>query len=474
VLRQQARTFNYGLRALDGSVVILAFLMAFALRSQIFTHLLPIAPIWSFNEHLPIFLLVPPLWVFVLRYCGAYESVRKKNYMETFWLVTKANFTAMITLFAILFITDADRISRLLILLFGSIVFILLLSSRFAIIRILRTIRRRGFNYRNILVVGTGKRARTYAEMICSHTELGLRIFGYVDDEPTAADREILGSAIIGTLKDVPAIIQRNVIDEVVIALPRRWLPSVVDIVQVCEEIGIEVTIVADFFNIAIAKLHTTMFYDIPLLTFSSTPSQQLQLLLKDCLDRVGSAILLVVTLPVLVVASIAIKSTSRGPIFFKQVRLGLNGRKFTLYKFRSMKVGSEKEMEGLKYYNEMSGPVFKMQHDPRVTPVGGFLRRTSIDELPQLFNVLRGEMSLVGPRPPLPAETEEYDRWQRRRLSVKPGMTCLWQINGRNNVDFKDWMNLDLLYIDNWSLWLDIRILLKTLLIVIKGDGAY
>jgi exopolysaccharide biosynthesis polyprenyl glycosylphosphotransferase len=283
-----------------------------------------------------------------------------------------------------------------------------------------------------------------------------------------------LGSAIIGTLKDVPAIIQRNVIDEVVIALPRRWLPSVVDIVQVCEEIGIEVTIVADFFNIAIAKLHTTMFYDIPLLTFSSTPSQQLQLLLKDCLDRVGSAILLVVTLPVLVVASIAIKSTSRGPIFFKQVRLGLNGRKFTLYKFRSMKVGSEKEMEGLKYYNEMSGPVFKMQHDPRVTPVGGFLRRTSIDELPQLFNVLRGEMSLVGPRPPLPAETEEYDRWQRRRLSVKPGMTCLWQINGRNNVDFKDWMNLDLLYIDNWSLWLDIRILLKTLLIVIKGDGAY
>ena len=191
-------------------------------------------------------------------------------------------------------------------------------------------------------------------------------------------------------------------------------------------------------------------------------------------MDRVGSAILLVVTLPLLVVASIAIKLTSRGPIFFKQVRLGLNGRTFTLYKFRSMKVGSEKEMEELKYYNEMSGPVFKMQHDPRVTPVGRFLRRTSIDEIPQLFNVLRGEMSLVGPRPPLPAETEEYDRWQRRRLSVKPGMTCLWQINGRNMVDFKDWMNLDLLYIDNWSLWLDIRILLKTLLVVIKGDGAY
>jgi exopolysaccharide biosynthesis polyprenyl glycosylphosphotransferase len=474
VLRQQAKTCNYGLRALDGAVVVLSFLAAFGLRSQIFPDLFPLAPIWSFNEHLPIFLLVPPLWVLVLRYTGAYESVRKKTYIETFWLVTKANSIALMALFAILFVTDADRISRLLILLFGSIVFVLLLSGRFAIIRMLRTIRRRGYNYRNILVVGTGKRARTYAEMICSHAELGFRIFGYVDDEPTAADREILGSAIIGTLKDVPVIIERNVIDEVVIALPRRWLTSVVEVVQACEETGVEVTIVADFFDIAVAKLHTTMFYDIPLLTFSSTPSQQLQLLLKDCLDRIGAAVLLVLALPVFVLASIAIKLTSRGPIFFKQVRLGLNGREFTFYKFRSMKVGSEKEVEDLKSYNEMSGPVFKMQRDPRVTGVGRFLRRTSIDELPQLLNVLRGEMSLVGPRPPLPAETKEYDRWQRRRLSVKPGMTCLWQINGRNKLDFKDWMNLDLLYIDNWSLWLDIRILLKTLVVVIKGDGAY
>jgi lipopolysaccharide/colanic/teichoic acid biosynthesis glycosyltransferase len=144
------------------------------------------------------------------------------------------------------------------------------------------------------------------------------------------------------------------------------------------------------------------------------------------------------------------------------------------MYKFRSMKCDSEQEMERLKNYNEMNGPVFKMRNDPRITSVGRFLRRTSIDELPQLINVLRGEMSLVGPRPPLSAETEEYDRWQRRRLSVKPGMTCLWQISGRNNVDFEEWMNLDLLYIDNWSLWLDIRILLKTLVVVMKGNGAY
>jgi len=474
MLRQQAKALNYFLRATDAFVVLFSFLLAYALRTLFLTRFFSLDPISSFNGHLPILLLVAPLWIIVLRYCGAYESVRKKNYIEAFWLVTKASFTAMMILFSILFITDADRISRLLILLFGLIVFTLLLASRFAIIKVLRAVRRRGYNYRNILVVGTGKRARTYAEMICSHTELGLRVLGYVDDDPTPSDREVLGSKIIGTLADVPSILERNVVDEVVIALPRRWLSQVGEIVGACEETGVEVSIVADFFDMAIAKLHTTMFYDIPLLSFSTTPSQQLQLLLKDCLDRFGSLILLILISPLFVAAFIAIKLTSPGPIFFKQTRSGLNGRKFTIYKFRSMNVEAEEKLEQLKDYNEMNGPVFKMKNDPRVTPVGCLLRRTSIDELPQLINVLKGEMSLVGPRPPLPAEIDHYDRWQRRRLSVKPGLTCLWQISGRNNVDFKEWMNLDLLYIDNWSLWLDIRILLKTLLVVVRGSGAY
>jgi len=474
MLRQQAKALNYFLRATDAFVVLFSFLLAYALRTQFLTRFFSLDPISSFNGHLPILLLVAPLWIIVLRYCGAYESVRKKNYIEAFWLVTKASFTAMMILFSILFITDADRISRLLILLFGLIVFILLLASRFAIIKVLRAVRRRGYNYRNILVVGAGKRARTYAEMICSHTELGLRVLGYVDDDPTPSDREVLGSKIIGTLADVPSILERNVVDEVVIALPRRWLSQVGEIVGACEETGVEVSIVADFFDIAIAKLHATMFYDIPLLSFSTTPSQQLQLLLKDCLDRFGSLILLILISPLFVAAFIAIKLTSPGPIFFKQTRSGLNGRKFTIYKFRSMNVEAEEKLEQLKDYNEMNGPVFKMKNDPRVTPVGCLLRRTSIDELPQLINVLKGEMSLVGPRPPLPAEIDHYDRWQRRRLSVKPGLTCLWQISGRNNVDFREWMNLDLLYIDNWSLWLDIRILLKTLLVVVRGSGAY
>jgi exopolysaccharide biosynthesis polyprenyl glycosylphosphotransferase len=474
VLRQQAKTLNYGLRTLDGSVVILSFLVAYVLRAQVLTRFFSLDPVLSFNGHVQILLLVAPLWVLMLKYCGTYESVRKKSYAETFWLITKAHSVAMVILFALLFITDSDRISRLLILIFGSIVFVLLLCGRFAIMMTLRAMRRRGLNYRNILIIGTGKRVRRYADLICSRSELGLRIFGYVDDEPTPSDREILGSEIVGTLKDVPSIIEKNVIDEVVIGLPRRFLPQIGEVIEACEETGTEVTLVADFFDIAIAKLHTTMFYDIPLLTFSTIPSQQLQLHLKDCVDRLGSFILLLLTSPLFLVASIAIKLTSPGPVFYKQTRTGLNGRQFTVCKFRSMRTNSKQEVEELKRYNEMSGPVFKMKNDPRVTPIGRILRRTSIDELPQLINVLKGEMSLVGPRPPLPAEIDQYDRWQRRRLSVKPGMTCLWQISGRNKVDFKEWMDLDMIYIDNWSLWLDIRILMKTLVVVIRGDGAY
>ncbi|MBI4524233.1 MAG: sugar transferase [Deltaproteobacteria bacterium] len=470
MLKQRAKTLNYLSRTLDVAVIVVSFFIAYFLRNQI-SWLPPLRPL---NEYLQVPLIAAPLWALFLTSYGAYESGRKKRYLQTLWLITRASVTAMMVLFSLLFITDADYVSRLFIVFFGLVAVVLLLCGRIAIMMALRFIRRQGFNYRNILIAGTGKRARMYAEMICSHTELGLRIFGYVDDEPSAADREILGSKLVGTLAEVPSILAKNVIDEVVIALPRSWLSQAEEIVRLCEETGIEVTIVADFFDIAIAKLHTTMFYDIPLLTFSTTPAQHLQLLLKNCLDRIGAIMLLILALPVFILAALAIKMTSPGPVFFRQTRVGLNGRKFRIYKFRSMEVRAEEKLETLRTRNEMDGPVFKMRDDPRVTWVGSILRRTSVDELPQLMNVLRGEMSLVGPRPALPSEIDLYDRWQRRRLSVKPGITCLWQVNGRSNINFNEWMNLDLFYIDHWSLALDLHILLKTFIAVVKGKGAF
>jgi exopolysaccharide biosynthesis polyprenyl glycosylphosphotransferase len=212
---------------------------------------------------------------------------------------------------------------------------------------------------------------------------------------------------------------------------------------------------------------------NLPAVMYSSEPADRVQLVIKECMDRIGGLIGLALAFPVLLISGLMIKLEDGGPVFFRQIRSGKNGRPFTMFKFRTMVADAETLKEKLSTKNEMTGPVFKIRKDPRVTKVGGLLRKLSIDEIPQFYNVLRGEMSLVGPRPPLPSEVLGYDRWQRRKLSVKPGLTCLWQINGRNAVDFEHWMKLDLEYIDNWSLWLDTKILVKTIPAVLRGDGA-
>jgi len=213
--------------------------------------------------------------------------------------------------------------------------------------------------------------------------------------------------------------------------------------------------------------------FDMPMLGISRVPTSQGRLLVKRMLDITGATIGILLAGPILLFTAIAIKISAPGPVFFRQVRAGRQGRKFTMIKFRSMVVDAEAQREKLAHLNEMDGPVFKIKHDPRITRVGRFIRSTSIDELPQLFNVLVGDMSLVGPRPPLPSEVEQYEPWQRRRLSVKPGLTGLWQVSGRNQVDFDEWMQLDLRYIDTWSLWLDIKIILKTVPVVLFHKGA-
>jgi exopolysaccharide biosynthesis polyprenyl glycosylphosphotransferase len=211
----------------------------------------------------------------------------------------------------------------------------------------------------------------------------------------------------------------------------------------------------------------------MPILTYSTTPTNVLQLFAKRAIDVVVSVSLLVIALPVILAIAAAIKVSSGGAVLFRQTRCGLNGRIFTLYKFRTMVEGAEERRRELQHLNEMNGPVFKVRADPRVTVFGRFLRKFSLDELPQLWNVLRGDMSLVGPRPPIPEEVAQYQRWQRRRLSMKPGLTCLWQISGRNELDFDRWMELDLEYIDSWSPMLDLKILVKTIPVVLSGRGA-
>jgi exopolysaccharide biosynthesis polyprenyl glycosylphosphotransferase len=267
--------------------------------------------------------------------------------------------------------------------------------------------------------------------------------------------------------------LEREVVDEIIFAISQEELKGMEGLFLLCEERGITARLAINFFPHVIAKTHLEELDGLPLLTFTTTPRNELLLILRRIFDFGGSLGLIVIFAPVFLLITLLIRLDSPGPIIYRQVRCGRNGRRFTFYKFRSMVQRAAERQSDLARYNEMNGPVFKMKRDPRVTRVGRFLRKTSLDELPQLINVLRGEMSFVGPRPPLPEEVEKYEGWQRRRLSMKPGITGLWQVRGRNRIDFDQWMKLDLEYIDNWSLWLDFKILLKTIPVVLSGKGA-
>jgi exopolysaccharide biosynthesis polyprenyl glycosylphosphotransferase len=351
------------------------------------------------------------------------------------------------------------------------------LLSRALMRLMLRRARRQGVNLRHAIIVGAGPRGVALYRRFTNHPELGYRVAGFVDngiaDLPSELQQKV---PFLGSLAEMPSILVRNVVDEVFLALPMRSFYSEMQaLLRQCEEQGITVVVPGDLFDARTAKSRVLLLDNIPTIRMHSVPESNWRLLLKRVMDVVVSAILLVLLAPVLIGVALAIRLGSPGPIMFKQTRVGLNKRHFTLYKFRTMVIDAEKKLKELESSNEAGGPVFKMRHDPRVTPLGHFLRRTSIDELPQLFNVLIGDMSLVGPRPlPLRDVDGFQEHWHRRRFSVPPGITCLWQLSGRSNITFNQWMELDRQYIDNWSLILDLKILLRTIGVVIKREGAY
>jgi exopolysaccharide biosynthesis polyprenyl glycosylphosphotransferase len=264
------------------------------------------------------------------------------------------------------------------------------------------------------------------------------------------------------------------VVDEIIfVGSEPKDLNILDEILVICKDQGIRTRVAMDFFPAKISKVSMEFLENVPLITFSTTPDHPFALFVKRAMDIIIASILLLLLMPFILLISLTVKLSSPGPVIYRQVRCGLYGRRFVLYKFRSMIEGAEDVLWEIMHLNEMEGPVFKMRDDPRVTPLGRFMRKSSIDEWPQFWNVLKGDMSLVGPRAPLPEEVQAYTRWQRRRLSVKPGITCLWQISGRSEIDFHEWMKLDLQYIDNWSLLLDLKILARTFPVVLLGKGA-
>jgi exopolysaccharide biosynthesis polyprenyl glycosylphosphotransferase len=279
---------------------------------------------------------------------------------------------------------------------------------------------------------------------------------------------------VIGHADKISSVLAESVVDEVIIAVPRRMLDDLQSIIDVCQEEGVQLRFMADFYDFEVARIGLDMLGKVPLLSFEPVARDERALLIKRFVDLVLVLLAMPVLLPVFAIVAVAIKLDSRGPAFFVQDRVGLHKRRFRMYKFRSMVVDAEARMAEVEHLNEAEGPNFKVANDPRMTRVGRILRKTSIDELPQLINVLRGDMSLVGPRPMSLRDVSLFDKGvQRKRFSVRPGITCLWQISGRSDLSFDDWLQLDLQYIDEWSLGLDFRILLMTIPTVLKGSGA-
>lgn len=449
------------------------------------------------SDYAWLIVVMPAFMVAALAYNGYYSSQRVRAFWETFRIIALSAAVTVAGVMGMSFLLTGrnsasaaasspvtmwlpdlaagEHVSRGVLLLVPFILLVLLGIKSWMVRRLLVALRRRGLNSRTLLLVGSGETLRHFIELIDSHPFWGFQIAGILDDSGREA-RSVCGHPVLGPLNSIWSYLETNPVDEVVFIPARRSLDELTPYFEGCEEMGVRTRLALNFFQHTIAHPVLDSYQGVPVVTYSPTREMNTALLIKYAFDRVAALLLLVAFSPLLVATAILIKLTSRSwsdPIFYGQVRCGLNGKTFRMWKFRSMYVNADKELERLKQLNEMGGPVFKMKSDPRVTPVGRWLRKFSIDELPQLWNVLTGDMSLVGPRPPLPSEVARYDRWQRRRLSMKPGITCLWQVNGRNHLSFETWMKLDLEYIDNWSLGLDIKILFKTIYVVATGYGA-
>jgi exopolysaccharide biosynthesis polyprenyl glycosylphosphotransferase len=467
------------LKLFDVGLVFVSF--GFATFLVAFTqHSTPLAQFLSIRVKLSncvIFVLALFLCHVMFSLCGLYESKRLASKRSELLDALKATALSTVCLAGVSMIFSLRVVDTpLFLLLFFAAMALSVCSSRLLLRYWLATLRRNGHNLRHIIVLGTNARAVQFARKIEAAPEQGYRLVGFVDDDwPLFHEFRATGLKLLCDFSGVAEFLRHNVVDEVAIYLPlRSYYEHAKQMAAVCEQHGIILRFDPDIFNLKLAKPRAVAADGDPQIATPGVVSEGWPFLFKRAIDLSVSLVVLAVLSPLLLVIAALIKLTSPGAVFFGQKRVGLNKRQFTMYKFRTMVPDAEKIQEELQHLNEMSGPVFKIKNDPRVTPIGRVLRKTSIDELPQLFNVLKGDMSLVGPRAMSVRDYQCFNEdWQRRRFSVPPGITCLWQVRGRSQLPFEQWMELDMEYIDKWSIWLDVQILVQTIPAVIKGSGA-
>lgn len=454
MLRQQARLFRNGTVSLDILVVLIAFVLAYYFSTMVGRG-------GENYEYALVLLIVFPIWFGLFAYFNLYSSLRTRSLSDVLSAVVKIHFVGAIAASSILYLTAQRGSSRVFFGAFALISLVLIGIEKASIKLFLFAIRKRGYNYRHILIVGDNERSRRFARLVEEHAGWGLRIVDF---------------PFMGELRDIADTCLSRAVDEVVFCLPGEQAAMVEEYRSFLVDMGITVRVVPDSSALIPVLQEVSYFHDeIPMFTYFGKPFDAGRLFLKRCLDMAGALAGLGLTAVLFPFIALAIKLDSTGPLFFRQERVGENGRLFRCWKFRSMYRDAEERKRELIPLNEMNGAIFKIRDDPRVTRVGKFLRRTSLDELPQFWNVLRGEMSLVGTRPPTPDEVAGYEYKHRKRICIKPGMTGLWQVSGRNEIrNFDEVVCLDIEYIDRWSLWLDFKILAKTFRVLFARNGAF
>jgi exopolysaccharide biosynthesis polyprenyl glycosylphosphotransferase len=456
----------------DLFLVNLAFILAYWLRYELEVGGEVAAQFFlGLEAYLPVQLVLSVVLLAVFAASGLYRNRSRPSLVEEGVRVLSATSVGMMTVLAAVYLFRGFGYSRGLFAFTWVLVVAFLWLARLGayLLRVYR--QSRGMGLRRVLVVGAGSMGHMVMHIITTEPGLGYRLVGYVSED---GNSEAGRFPSLGRVEDLSGVVSDHNIDEVIIALPSNSHHKVPDLADHCQEEGLTFKIVPDLYELSLSRVDIDDLRGLPLIGVKESSIYGANLVVKRIFDIITSLLLLVLLLPVGLLVALAIKLDSRGPVLFRQSRLGRNGKQFEALKFRSMKMGSEAERDALSQQNEASWPLFKMRNDPRVTRVGRFLRRTSLDEVPQLWNVLKGDMSLVGPRPPVPSEVEEYHPWQRRRLEAPPGITGLWQVSGRSDLPFDEMVMLDIYYIENWSLVLDFGILLRTIPAVISGRGAY
>ena len=446
-----------------------ASLGLYKLYPQIFRPVVPLHP-----SEILLILVLSFCYVILFNYQNAYSYQRFTSIFREYTIVLKVVSFGLLLDMAILFLTRIEGISRTFIAVFFFVSVFLFLIEKTVLFYVAAYIRASGRNRKRVLLIGTGRMARDFIEVVDSNFKWGLDVVGVLAENKEKVGKDFCGKQVIDTLENIESVLKTLNPQQVIITISTKRFDLIRSLLEVCEQEGVAVHLNSNFFGRVTKNVTVDKLYGLDIITFSMVHQSEFALLLKRLIDIVVSFFALVFLSPFLLFAAVGIWVTDGGPILYKWNVVGLDKKPIRSWKFRTMVRDADRLKDPLAGKNEMSGPVFKIKDDPRILPFGRWLRKWSIDELPQLFSVLKGDLSLVGPRPAGPHELERYESWQRRKLSIKSGLTCLWQVNGRNKIDsFDEWVKLDLEYIDNWSIWLDLKILLKTIPAVLSRKGA-